>query len=166
MPDWYLWNGYQRRDYYLKGKRITELQHRIVMEMYLKRKLATNEVVHHIDGNRSNNGLINLEVLSSSAHGKLHHPRKFITLTCRTCGKSFTRSATYARQHSTVIKSLACSRSCGIRKIDFFKLKLNSDFYKFCQIETLSELVSRYHVSRATIFNWKRRYRSEHNVAI
>jgi hypothetical protein len=43
-------------------------QHRYVMEQHIGRRLATEETVHHIDGNRANNDISNLE-LFSSRHG-------------------------------------------------------------------------------------------------
>ena len=43
--------------------------HRLVMEQHLGRKLKKNETVHHIDGNRQNNKLSNLE-LRIGHHGK------------------------------------------------------------------------------------------------
>lgn len=45
---------------------------RYVMEKYLKRKLSSDELVHHIDGNPSNNELSNLELVSRGAHMKMH----------------------------------------------------------------------------------------------
>ncbi len=46
--------------------------HREVMEEHLGRKLERWEEVHHIDENRLNNDISNLEVLSKSEHAKLH----------------------------------------------------------------------------------------------
>lgn len=47
-------------------------EHVMVMEEYLGRKLNTGEVVHHIDGNRQNNKIENLQLFSSNAeHLKL-----------------------------------------------------------------------------------------------
>jgi hypothetical protein len=42
-------------------------QHRLVMENHLKRFLLPTEVVHHIDGNKQNNKIENLELFSSNA---------------------------------------------------------------------------------------------------
>ncbi|HXJ92657.1 MAG TPA: HNH endonuclease [Terriglobia bacterium] len=42
------------------------------MEGYLKRELAPDEIVHHINGDRSDDRLENLEVLSKSDHTRLH----------------------------------------------------------------------------------------------
>ena len=46
--------------------------HRRLAEQTLKRKLNTNEVVHHLDGDPKNNSLDNLIVLSRSKHASLH----------------------------------------------------------------------------------------------
>lgn len=49
-----------------------ELEHRIVAENMLGRKLKEGEVVHHLDSNRANNSPDNLLVLSGPMHNKLH----------------------------------------------------------------------------------------------
>lgn len=54
----------------IKGKRIDE--HRYIIEQYLGRKLNRDEVVHHINGNKSDNRLENLQVMSRSEHSRLH----------------------------------------------------------------------------------------------
>ena len=46
--------------------------HRLVMMRYLGRKLLSNEWVHHIDGNRKNNTIENLQVVSPREHILLH----------------------------------------------------------------------------------------------
>ena len=57
----------------------TVLYHRAVMEMYLGRLLSENEVVHHIDGNPSNNIITNLAVLSKSDHARLHKRKPILS---------------------------------------------------------------------------------------
>lgn len=47
--------------------------HRHLMEVKLNRKLGFNEIVHHKDGNKFNNDINNLEVVSRSSHIKMHH---------------------------------------------------------------------------------------------
>lgn len=47
-------------------------EHRRVMESALGRALGRDEVVHHIDGNRHNNELGNLRVMSRIDHIRLH----------------------------------------------------------------------------------------------
>ena len=54
------------------------LQHRLVMEKYIKRFLLPNEVVHHINENRGDNRIENLQLLQNlGEHNKLHKS-KFI----------------------------------------------------------------------------------------
>lgn len=48
------------------------LQHRVVMEQYLGRKLAVEENIHHIDGNRANNNISNLIIMTNSEHWTYH----------------------------------------------------------------------------------------------
>ena len=70
------WKGgrRQRSDGYIEvwtpeGAR---LEHQVVMEAMLGRPLAPGEVVHHIDGNRANNGKDNLQLTTQSAHILMH----------------------------------------------------------------------------------------------
>lgn len=59
-----------------KGKTGYVLEHRLVMEQHLGRYLEPHEVIHHIDGDPTNNNIENLQLFSSQqehitkAHGK------------------------------------------------------------------------------------------------
>lgn len=48
-------------------------EHIMIAEQMTGRHLKENEVVHHLDGNRSNNRIENLLVLSRAMHTKLHN---------------------------------------------------------------------------------------------
>ena len=45
-----------------------QYEHIVKMEKKLGRKLRPNEIVHHIDGNASNNDLSNLKVMTRGEH--------------------------------------------------------------------------------------------------
>lgn len=47
-------------------------EHIYIMEMHLGRCLIDDEVVHHLDGNRKNNALDNLLLLTRDMHVKIH----------------------------------------------------------------------------------------------
>lgn len=48
------------------------LVYRYIVACKYGRKLSQNEIVHHLDGNKLNNDINNLEVLSRSEHNRLH----------------------------------------------------------------------------------------------
>ncbi len=66
------------------------LEHRALMAQVVGRPLARNEIVHHIDGNRSNNDLSNLTLVDPVAHQRWHlqghrGPQRGAILICREC---------------------------------------------------------------------------------
>lgn len=68
----------------INGKQVGE--HILVMERALGRKLAKGEVVHHINGIKTDNRLENLKLMTNEEHVHLHAKGKTI-IECKRCGK-------------------------------------------------------------------------------
>lgn len=58
-------------------KRNGRHEHRLVIETHLGRKLLSNEIVHHINGDSKDNRLENLRVMSQADHIREHLPEMF-----------------------------------------------------------------------------------------
>lgn len=66
-------------------------EHRLVMEKKLGRYLEPNEVVHHIDKNRKNNNIDNLQLFKSNGeHTRLENSKDLSDRICSNCGSSET----------------------------------------------------------------------------
>jgi hypothetical protein len=106
---------YIRTDGYVAirtGIHTHELEHRLVMERMIGRRLESFEHVHHINGNKQDNRPENLQLMTNSEHQKLHDwPRTKsgrIRLTCQRCG------AEYERKLSRAVESRHCSNQCRL----------------------------------------------------
>src|SRR6185436_7873536 len=55
-------------------------EHRLVMEQYLRRYLEPNEVVHHINGDKQDNRIENLQLMNKSEHMSYHSIERHVKL--------------------------------------------------------------------------------------
>lgn len=62
-------NGYIE---FTRGKLKSKMLHIHIMECLKNRPLKHNEVVHHKDGNKLNNSVCNLELMSRAKHASIH----------------------------------------------------------------------------------------------
>jgi hypothetical protein len=66
------------------GHRVIEVNHktvyihRYIMELYLGRKLDSNEVVHHINGEKDDNRLENLIIMDRKEHASYHGHKRML----------------------------------------------------------------------------------------
>ena len=103
---------------WLKGRGYIRM-HRLVMEKHLGRELTRDEVVHHKDGNRRNNALENLELMTKKEHDAHHSgPRKInpnnteTHKQCRKC-KQITERHNFGVDNSQWDKQMAYCFACA-----------------------------------------------------
>ena len=113
-------NPYKRTTY--NGKPIDE--HRKVMEIHLGRKLGRNEYVHHKNGNKKDNRIENLEVMTPLEHNREHFERLPKTKVCIECGKEFNPPVKHRGRNQI------CSNECWVnhqkKTTPFKKIKVAS----------------------------------------
>lgn len=90
------------------------LEHRVIMENHLGRVLNTNEVVHHVNEDKKDNRLENLQLMHVGEHESFHGykvGRMYVELICPYCGKNFVipENQSFLKKGA---KYTCCSRHC------------------------------------------------------
>lgn len=118
-----LYGPYQRKDgrfhvikLFVDGSRKTQSYPRYLMEQHLGRELTEEEQVDHINNDKLDNRLENLQLLTlqQNVHKSKKPPEKE-QHTCPQCGKQFLALSRYVRHNQGTYKRAGpfCSKSCA-----------------------------------------------------
>ena len=98
----------------INGKSI--LEHRYIMQQYIGRELHSYEQVHHINGNRFDNQIENLMIVTQKEHDEIHKWKYSKTKHCVICGKEFRK-----RKYKGKERKYCSTRCAGIGKSPIWK---------------------------------------------
>jgi hypothetical protein len=140
------------------------LLHRVIYEKYHKVKLTTKDVIHHIDGDKENNSISNLKLMTLAEHSKLHaseRSQKIKELECAQCGQDYLIALSlYNYKIKKGQKIFVCSKRCaGLLNSKYLPKKKQSVEYLENVIEGLNDgltgyaIAKKYDMNRKTVYN-------------
>lgn len=119
--------------------------HRHLISLSLNRWIKSNEIVHHINGNKQDNTLTNLQLMNSSDHRKLHCIELGYStskeITCPICNNKF-----------ITLENEYCSKSCASNS-RFGNLKniTNTELENLIKRMPITKIAKLYNVSDSAI---------------
>ncbi len=79
----------------------------------LNRYLSDDEHVDHIDNDKMNDSISNLQILSQKENNQKGRSKSLMTLRCPVCNNEFTKEARNLKNKLASGKEPTCSRTCG-----------------------------------------------------
>lgn len=135
------------------------------MEEYINRKLTEEEIIHHINGNKTDNRIENLEITNHSKHSKFHFkdkPSKKILIKCNFCKKI--KIMDYPKYKYKVKKGkdkFYCSKSCAVKdKVsnNLVGIKHNTNSGCFKYNEEIDEIIKSAHSEGLSGYQISKKY--------
>lgn len=105
--------GYKGKTY-INGRYIYE--HRYLIEQKIGRLIRDNEHVHHLNGEKLDNRIENLQLMKQNIHIKLHNKKRSkpkVKIICLYCGKEKLLSNRIFNYRKKNNQNIFCSRKCS-----------------------------------------------------
>lgn len=98
---------------------------RYLLATNLGRYLTPTETVDHIDGDKTNNDISNLQILSRGDNIRKSQKLPLYETVCYICGKKFYKARNLSKANKEKLDrgELTCSRQCGYKKTSLSLLK-------------------------------------------
>lgn len=102
------------------------IEHVYVMYEYLGRLPSKNECIHHIDRDKTNNKLNNLQLLTLQEHAKIHALEdrgvSSIDIFCEHCGVKFTTLPSENKKYCSRVCASSASRKFNVSSEELLEL--------------------------------------------